>query len=116
VNAVRFMPVVEATIGETPWYVEGLVVLPDVGTTIGHAWLETHDGRIVDVTLNWKQPNAETLARMTFHTALRRFSLSEVLAHTRQRGATLPIARDELTEAGGVMVEARGARPPLTPS
>lgn len=101
-NAFSFMPAVSDLTGEMPLYVEGLVVTPDLPTfQIGHGWLETPDGRLVDVTFGRHNSREENLS--TAYTPIRRFTVGEVLEHTSRHGASLPVAREELVRAGGLL-------------
>jgi hypothetical protein len=78
-------------------YVEGVAGGND-GRTAAHAWVETEDGRIVEVTPGWLNA-AETLAHLgeaseRHYSARRRFTVLEVCAHLHRRGATLPVVGD----------------------
>jgi hypothetical protein len=42
-NAFRALVPASEILGAVPWYVEGFATVP-------HAWLETEDGRVIDVT------------------------------------------------------------------
>ncbi len=100
-NAFGFMPAVTDLTGEMPLYVEGLAVT-SLGVSLAHAWLETADGRIVDVTFGRHHSREENLS--TTYTPVARFTVSEVLEHTSRRGqGRLPIVRDELVRAGGLI-------------
>ena len=86
-NAFRAIEDVVAILGTLPWYVEGLA-----GNQIGqepvlHAWLETEDGWIIEVS--W--PAVLETPALGFYLPLRRFSMKEVLNHLDQPGAALPI-------------------------
>jgi hypothetical protein len=101
-NAFSFIAALKDLTGDMPLYVEGLVVTPGLPTfQIGHGWLETMDGRIVDVTFARHHSREENLS--TAYEPVRRFTVGEVLEHTSRRVASLPVAREELVEAGGLL-------------
>lgn len=81
-NAFRAFVPAKEVLGVMPWYVEGFAGVP-------HAWLETDDGRVIDVTPLYLDPDHQREYEPRF-----RHTLREVLDHVNQRGATLPVHTD----------------------
>ena len=90
-NAFRAIEDVVSMFGTLPWYVEGLAGNQIGQEPIPHAWLETEDGWIIEVS--W--PTVLETPELGFYLPLRRFSMKEVLNHLNQPGAALPILNTE---------------------
>ena len=81
-NAFRAVTATKQATGHLPRYVEGLA------DGLPHAWLETDDGRILEVTPAWLD---EAASHTVEYEPKRVYTILEVLAALDERGSSLPI-------------------------
>ncbi|MGH9158626.1 MAG: hypothetical protein ACRD2X_01380 [Vicinamibacteraceae bacterium] len=80
-NAFRGLSAATRVTEQTVYYVEGIA-----NGVIGHGWLETEDGRVIEVTPVWRAKPAAT------YEAVRRYTAAQVVtALENRKGATLPL-------------------------